>query len=222
MGLAASQGRLLLLTARKSDLEFRAQQISQARLVLAQQQETISKAYAEKTANTCLKMRVPNANGEMEFIDFTAGNIMAAIRAGSIRYRFVDQNDNEVISATGQNVASNPRIRAALNADRGGADSALKYLLESGAIRIQRPEGNDWVDTSVAGEANISEQYFTEDDAAAKAKYDADMLKVKVKDQQLELDLKGIESQHKAVETEFESVQKVIQKNIEVSFKIFS
>ncbi len=35
MGLAASQARLLMLTARKSDLELMGQQINQARLYLA-------------------------------------------------------------------------------------------------------------------------------------------------------------------------------------------
>lgn len=34
MGLAASQARLLLLTARKSDLEYRAQQITNTEMVL--------------------------------------------------------------------------------------------------------------------------------------------------------------------------------------------
>ena len=39
MGLAASQARLLLLTARKSDLEYRAQQITNTEMILAMQTE---------------------------------------------------------------------------------------------------------------------------------------------------------------------------------------
>ena len=49
MGLAASQGRLLLLTARKSDLELQAQSITQQRLLLAIQQETTAEEYPDKT-----------------------------------------------------------------------------------------------------------------------------------------------------------------------------
>lgn len=56
MGLAASQGRLLLLTARKSDLEYRAQEISQRRLLLATELETVSAKYARKTANRQMKI----------------------------------------------------------------------------------------------------------------------------------------------------------------------
>ena len=43
MGLAASQARLLLLTARKSDLEYRAQQITNAEMILAMQTETVAR-----------------------------------------------------------------------------------------------------------------------------------------------------------------------------------
>ena len=51
MGLSASQGRLLLLTARQNDLEFRAQQISQKRLILSQQLEEIAMEYENATSN---------------------------------------------------------------------------------------------------------------------------------------------------------------------------
>ncbi len=56
MGLAASQGRLLLLTARKSDLEYRAQEISQRRLTLATELESVSSQYARKTSNRQMKL----------------------------------------------------------------------------------------------------------------------------------------------------------------------
>ncbi len=64
MGLAASQGRLLLLTARKSDLEYRAQEISQRRLTLASELETVSSQYARKTANRQMKLTRTVKQGE--------------------------------------------------------------------------------------------------------------------------------------------------------------
>ena len=39
-------------------------------------------------------------------------------------------------------------------------------------------------------------------------------------DKKLELQMKRIDVQHKAVQTEIETVQKILQKNIETSFKI--
>ena len=58
MGLSASQGRLLLLTARRSDLEYRAQQISQKRLILSQQLEEISLEYESATSNRQMKINL--------------------------------------------------------------------------------------------------------------------------------------------------------------------
>lgn len=46
MGMAASQARLLTLTARKSDLEFRAQQITNSEMILAMQTEVAAKEYS--------------------------------------------------------------------------------------------------------------------------------------------------------------------------------
>ena len=46
MGLAASQARLLLLTARKTDLEYRAQMICQRKTMLAMQTEELATNYS--------------------------------------------------------------------------------------------------------------------------------------------------------------------------------
>ena len=51
MGLAASQARLLLLTSRKSDLEYRAQQITNSIMILAQQTEQVAREYSIKISN---------------------------------------------------------------------------------------------------------------------------------------------------------------------------
>ena len=58
MGLSASQGRLLLLTAKKSDLEFRAQQIAMLRSILCQQQEAASKEYEDATSNRIMDIQL--------------------------------------------------------------------------------------------------------------------------------------------------------------------
>lgn len=54
MGLAASQARLLLLTARKSDLEYRAQCITNTEMVLAMQTEAVARKYSEAISNTAI------------------------------------------------------------------------------------------------------------------------------------------------------------------------
>ena len=45
---------------------------------------------------------------------------------------------------------------------------------------------------------------------------------IQSQDQILEVRLKNIDSEHKALETEVESIKKVLDKNIETSFKTFA
>jgi predicted nucleic acid-binding Zn-ribbon protein len=49
MGLAASQARFLMLTARKSDLEMQGQSINQARMALANQMSKMMEGQANMT-----------------------------------------------------------------------------------------------------------------------------------------------------------------------------
>ena len=52
MGLAASQGREIFLTSRKTDLEFKVQVINQRRTTLAQQASQLARAFANSMYNT--------------------------------------------------------------------------------------------------------------------------------------------------------------------------
>ena len=62
MGLAASQARALLIVARKSDIEYRMQCLTQRKMVLAMQTEEIARNYSNKISNRKLKF-VHNMNG---------------------------------------------------------------------------------------------------------------------------------------------------------------
>lgn len=54
MGMAASQARLLSLTARLHDVEFEAQSIQQAKLALADQEDAVYQKYLEALDATCI------------------------------------------------------------------------------------------------------------------------------------------------------------------------
>jgi len=66
---------------------------------------------------------------------------------------------------------------------------------------------------------NQATRLYTEDDAYATALYEGQTAILQAEDKRLELELKNLETQHKAVSTEVDAVQKVIDKNIEKSFK---
>jgi len=63
----------------------------------------------------------------------------------------------------------------------------------------------------------------TDDEAIAKAeaRYEATMADIEVKDKQFDLQLKNVDTEHAAVQTEMDSVKKVIDGNIEKTFKMF-
>lgn len=401
MGLSASQGRLLLLTARRSDLEFRAQQISQKRLVLSQQLEEISTEYEEATSNRQMKIDLYRVNADGEtVIDRTAnltyaylvsgttsasgpGSELAGIKSfyetpytSSVNYRLMsidgaivisdereipmefsktqytdatqDENfpnlykttkqtknntttsysvlaaadstlsklftDSSITSLsvqidktngfvqytddegkktiyninTGEAVESTegktitwedgklyndkkeiPQSSAIVSDVDGGyelvegadgvwtvkkdgaviqryiVDKTLKYgstdasggtsgpnylqdCLRNGKYMLQKciqdentDDGWRWSNISWDATSDISDTYYTEDDEAAKAKYDRLQTQIQSQDKKLELELDNIETQRNAVTTEVESVEKVISDDIEGTFNAF-
>ena len=69
--------------------------------------------------------------------------------------------------------------------------------------------------------SDLSEQADNSNTAAIEAKYDADMQAIQTKDKRLDLNIKQLDTEHQALQTEVDSVKKVIEKNIESSFKTF-
>ncbi len=104
----------------------------------------------------------------------------------------------------------------------------LQECLRNGKYLIQKLDQNEnlesgwrWSDISWDTASNITDSYYTDDDATAKAKYDRIQSQIQAQDKKLELELDNIETQRSAVTTEIESVQKVIDENIEGSFNAF-
>ncbi len=422
MGLSASQGRMLLLTARKNDLEFRAQQISQRRLVLSSQLEQISTDYEEAMSNRVMHIKLMDTSGEtasnkeynLTYAALVSGTVYSAengraaqyglVASGTAgtkamlddgvysttNYRLVNadgyivvasedeiptkstytkkatdynfnfsdtddkrgfktekkeklENNDYVLLTDGRavlygQISDDDKSKIAQNADKSyhvlkfndsakagtdsvaglevesrsndndklvtsyklstlsggapktstnetvveesvtekdnggkeniraigvnytdkfgnvqektihyvidpslvkdsiGADSGSNYLqecLRNGLYSIQKgtedrdDEDNDgeyveWRDISWDSATSIYDQYYDDDDAAAKAKYDRLQTQIQNQDKKLELELNNIETQRSAVTTEVESVQKVIDDNVDSTFKTFA
>ena len=65
MGLASSQARILLLTAQKSDLEYRAQVINQRKLNLSNQTQALSERYSRAINNRKLTFALFGAENDV-------------------------------------------------------------------------------------------------------------------------------------------------------------
>ena len=73
-----------------------------------------------------------------------------------------------------------------------------------------------------SGDATLQEISDTTQTAKAQATYDTTMANIQSKDKRFDLSLETIDTEHTAIQTEVDSVKKVIDKNIERSFKIFN
>ena len=73
MGLSASQARFLQLTARRSDIEYEAQQINFQRLQLADKLSDASRKYQDATTNRKMVFSY-NTGSEIQKVDVTYAN----------------------------------------------------------------------------------------------------------------------------------------------------
>lgn len=92
MGLAASQGRYLCLTARNSDLIYEGQQISQQRMALAQETQAAATRYNEAMSNTIMTCVVQGQEAQRLTYDVLTNQDLSQ----GLGMRLVDANGNVV------------------------------------------------------------------------------------------------------------------------------
>ena len=100
MGLAASQGRMLCLTARMSDLIYEGQQISQQRMALADKQQAIATEYTDKMNNTILQATTPDGNIQQLTYDILTSQDAFT----GLGMRIIDTNGNVVVPGAGSRI----------------------------------------------------------------------------------------------------------------------
>ena len=307
MGLAASQARLLLLTARKSDLEYRAQCITNTEMILAMQTEEVARKYSNAISNTALfYVKADNETAKNQAL---SSGVFAGIVSGAFRLeKLVGQNEDgsplyapyqldagkanawtwtpsrdmylvekngqpqfftysSTLSddysesegysikkyAEGQPVSIDSTIHSLLvyfeksvnpGGFQEGADDLhdttdghvqikgyseytnaldplqLMQMINNGQMRIVNAADN--TEVSLSGNTGFTETYYTDDDAQAEAEYKRATAAIQIKEKRLQNDLHQVETQQKACEQEIDSVKKVMDKNIEKTFKVFS
>ena len=229
MGMAASQARLLTLTARKSDLEFRAQQITNSEMILAMQTEVAAKEYSNAMSNTKYQVNTYTSDSDKQSVwaDMTAEQLFGVMGYGmrSDNGEKITLQNYEELLANGDSMAQKlEQAMMVVPGDNGElqwtkSPSVTKFFLTTVGGGLLNADG---ADTSLSGDENITTTYDTSDDAAAQAKYDQKMARIEVKEKQLQIDLEQIKNQQKACDTEIDSIQKIIDKNIDRTFKVFS
>ena len=261
MGLASSQARLLLLTAQKSDLEYRAQMINQRKLALSTKTQALAERFSRAMNNRKLtfgifgssaqtrvdlsyaQLRAENGNTGAYLVNDKYGKYVVRNQADALNvYKCLTGTEisedeikagktNEKYAAFENFLANNCNLTYYNNnKDQATLLDNNKFFQDSlrdGSLFIQQLTADEnglyqYATTSYSSINTIYDEYDTSDDAAAQAEYESQAAILANQDKLMDLELQQIQTKHKAVETEYDSVKKVIEKNIEVSFKIFS
>jgi hypothetical protein len=96
------------------------------------------------------------------------------------------------------------------------------YVTEQTSTDSDDDGTNDWEKISYStGDSALQTASDTSYIAKAEAEYNTETARIQTKDKRYDMTLKDIDTQHTAIQTEVDSVKKVIDKNIERSFKTF-
>ncbi|MBQ8848218.1 MAG: hypothetical protein IJ003_04670 [Candidatus Gastranaerophilales bacterium] len=289
MGLSASQARFLQLTARRSNLEYQAQQINFERLQLASKLEDASNEYQDAISNRTMVFSFNSGDG-IQKVDITYNNYknymnqqLEGLSTTQSKYYLVSSTGQKIIvsseeerdqmikeSIKQQDIISEDDIKAKQAAGEdvsaysmfiGTNEDGKEYTyyakpvftekdfkivenlddtdffqnaIKNGTFYFAKHELSEDSETGaytnrfitqgwdVLGGGAILEEYDKTDDAEAEAKFQRIEARLQKIDKTLELELDQIESERSAIQTEIESVSKVIDDNIESSFKTFS
>ena len=111
----------------------------------------------------------------------------------------------------------------------------LQFALENGILTMEQasysekgsekyPEIGpyDWTSIIYTNASDIKSQENETAIAVAEVKYKNAMTEIENQDKKYDQDLKKLDSEHSALQTEYDSIKSVIDKNVERSFKAFS
>lgn len=96
--------------------------------------------------------------------------------------------------------------------------------LRKGELQLEYYSSADkkFISTSIDSDSAIQEVEDERQIAIVEQQYEMDMADAEQKDNKFDLELKKLDTEHNALQTEYDSVKDVIDKNIEKTFNIFS
>lgn len=287
MGLSSSQGRLLMLTSRLSDIELQQIMISQRQNQLAAAGQKAAEEYNNAMSNCKLIVKVPNENEktgytkeDLSYTTMTQMGYLPTNADGSI-YLTPKKTANELALDAlyvQYNAATSEEDRATIQAEIDAKLQAIEeekssedyvqeweipkdsagnellkiengkaivngvehnildgsaYLENSAILQNMIINGMIFINDTVKQKEGITMEMLesntemlyeldTSDDAAAQSKYEYELASISRKDNQLDMEMKQLETQHEAVLKELDSVKNVISNNVERTFKLFS
>lgn len=250
MGLAASQARFLSLTSRMSDSELEVQQICRERIELANQMNQYADEYADATSNQVVVANVWENNGlnqanvtlNWDVINRDPLNgglgMKLVTSSGLIVVPDIDEmnkmiEDSKKVASEAKTPDGTPTTITSVKELTPGDFLIMEEIRDTDTLRKNLEDGNmffsadkdkdsgEWIKKNISQINGVTTEYDATDDAAAKAIYDKRMRKAESTDTMLEVRMDQLETDHQAMEKEMESLEKLIQNEIESDFKTF-
>ncbi len=219
MGLSASQARLLNLTARMHDIEYKAQNLEAQKLQMANESTQVYQEYENALNKQKVQLKHIGADGSAEYRDASLEDI---INAG---YEVIVQSTD----GTWTTCKTTTEITAAtqIQADAMGKTETLRNMVEAGFIVFRKPgrdaDGNQtFTEVNIATDTSLQEVSDETELKKAEAKYEADMRKIDAKDKKFDTDLAALEQERNAIKTEIDTLKTVAKDNVDRTFKLFS
>lgn len=103
-------------------------------------------------------------------------------------------------------------------------DAWFEQQIKEGKLLLQYYSSTDkaFVSTTISDDDSIQEVEDERQIALVEAEYNQQISALEKKDQKIDLELKKLDTEHNALQTEYESVKNVVDKNVEKSFSMFS
>lgn len=199
MGMSASQARLLSITSRMSDVEFKSEQITQSKLRMSQASQEVTAEYNEALSKQLINYKYLNGS-EYETVTLTPAYIAANASTLGISLYYANgtkfEDESSKLSATD-----------------------LYDMISSGQVYITDNTGKR---VDIFTNTSYRTTYDDNEVRKAEANYEAELAKINQKEKMLDFELNNLQTEHNALKAEMDSIKSLIKDNVEKSFNIFS
>ena len=200
MGMSASQARLLSITSRMSDVEFKSEQISQSKIRMSQASQEVTAEYNEALSKQLINYKYLNGDNNFETVTLTPAYIAA--NADKLNIELYYANGTKFTDAKSKLTATD-----------------LYDMISSGQVYIKDNTGNR---VDVFTNTSYRTTYDDNEVRKAEANYEAELAKINQKEKMLDFELDNLQTEHNALKAEMDSIKSLIKDNVEKSFNIFS
>jgi hypothetical protein len=225
MGMTASQARFLTLTARKNNIEFEIQQTTQAKMLLALQQENAALAWSNGMNIQHLYYSKDGTGGVTRDMPRLTYQLVTNKDIIGFEMRVKDKYDRQVVMELPGDFDESKDIADYLVDPYAGQAEYFEDRIKSGEWILEHPSAwsqTGWTEIGAAGSTFIYQGADSKDFRIAEAEYSSQMTRLEGIDKRFDMRIQMLSNEQKAIQTEMESVKKVIDKNIDETFKSFA